>query len=214
MLQYQIIPVTAFAQNCTLLWDEDSREAVFIDAGGEPERLAAVLAERGLMLVGLWNTHGHLDHIGAVGTLAQRYGVPVTGPHQEDAFWVDSLQMVCRNYGFPVPDPVRVDRWLQHGDTLQLGQYRFEVRHAPGHTPGHVVFYCADLQLLWTGDVLFKGSIGRTDFPKGDFATLMQSIREQLFSLPDETRFICGHGEMSTIGFEKRHNPFVSGRAG
>lgn len=214
MLQCRIVPVTAFAQNCSIIWDDQSLEAVLIDAGGEPDKLRAVIDRLGVKVVALWNTHGHLDHIGAVGALAAHYDVPVIGPHREDEFWVESLQHVCRNYGFPIPAPVTVTQWLAGGEVLQLGDYRFEVRHTPGHTPGHVVFYCAQIGVLWTGDVLFKGSIGRTDFPRGDFATLKQSIEQQLFSLPDETQFISGHGETSTIGYEKQYNPFVSGRAG
>ena len=214
MLHCQVIPVTVFAQNCTLLWDDETREAIFIDAGGDSKKLQGVLDEMQLKLVALWNTHGHLDHIGAVGALAAHYQVPVIGPHLEDQFWIEGLQEACRSYGFPIAEPVEVTQWLKGGERLVFGNYEFEVRHTPGHTPGHVIFYCQHLNMLWTGDVLFKGSIGRTDFPRGDFQTLMQSIREQLFSLPDDTQFICGHGPTSTIGHEKKYNPFVSGRAG
>ncbi len=214
MLRCQIVPVTAFAQNCSIIWDDESMQAVLIDAGGEPEKLQQVIEQLGVKVVALWNTHGHLDHIGAVGTLAKVYDVPVIGPQKEDQFWIDGLQEVCRNYGFPIPEPVTVTQWLEGGEVLKLGQYEFEVRYTPGHTPGHVVFYCAAMNILWTGDVLFKGSIGRTDFPRGDFATLIESIQSQLFTLPDETQFISGHGEVSTIGFEKQHNPFVAGKAG
>ncbi len=214
MLRCQIVPVTAFAQNCSIVWDDESMDAVLIDAGGEPDKLQAVVKELGLTVKALWNTHGHLDHIGAVGTLAKVYAVPVIGPQKEDQFWIDSLQDVCRNYGFPIPEPVTVDQWLDGGEVLKLGNYKFEVRYTPGHTPGHVVFYCQQMNILWTGDVLFKGSIGRTDFPRGDFNTLINSIKTQLFTLPDDTQFISGHGELSTIGFEKKYNPFVAGKAG
>lgn len=214
MLRCQIVPVTAFAQNCSIVWDDSSMEAVLIDAGGEPEKLQQVIEALGVKVKALWNTHGHLDHIGAVGTLAKHYQVPVIGPHQADQFWIDSLQEVCRNYGFPIPEPVVVTQWLVGGETLQLGEYHFEVRFAPGHTPGHVMFYCAKMHIVWTGDVLFKGSIGRTDFPRGNFNDLLQSIQSQLFSLPDHTHFISGHGDSSTIGHEKQHNPFVCGLAG
>jgi hydroxyacylglutathione hydrolase len=214
MLHYQIIPVTAFAQNCTLLWDDVSNDAVLIDAGGEAEKLKQLIAQKQLNIVALWLTHGHLDHVGAVGELAQLYQVPVIGPHKEDDFWLEGLQVQSKMFGFPVPKPVEVTQWLEGNETLQLGQYCFEVRFAPGHTPGHVVIYSKDLGLVWTGDVLFAGSIGRTDFPKGNHQQLLDSIQRELFSLPDDTKFIAGHGPMSTIGQEKRSNPFVAGRAG
>ncbi|MFU8926480.1 MBL fold metallo-hydrolase [Acinetobacter puyangensis] len=214
MLRCQIVPVTAFAQNCSIVWDDDSMDAVLIDAGGEPEKLQQAVRDLGVNVKALWITHGHLDHIGAVGTLAKAYAVPVIGPQKEDQFWVDSLQDVCRNYGFPVPEPVHIDQWLEGGEILKLGNYEFEVRYTPGHTPGHVVFYCKQMNILWTGDVLFKGSIGRTDFPRGDFDTLIDSIKTQLFTLPDDTQFISGHGAISSIGQEKQFNPFVSGKAG
>lgn len=214
MLRCQIVPVTAFAQNCSIVWDDDSMDAVLIDAGGEPEKLQQAVRDLGVNVKALWITHGHLDHIGAVGTLAKAYAVPVIGPQKEDQFWVDSLQEVCRNYGFPVPEPVHIDQWLEGGEILKLGNYEFEVRYTPGHTPGHVVFYCKQMNILWTGDVLFKGSIGRTDFPRGDFDTLIDSIKTQLFTLPDDTQFISGHRAISSIGQEKQFNPFVSGKAG
>ncbi len=214
MLQYQIIPVTPFAQNCTLLWDDDTREAVLIDAGGEVERLKRALQEKNLKLVALWLTHGHLDHVGGVGRLAREHGVPVIGPHPADQFWLDGIEMQAQMFRFAPPEPVQVTRWLDQGDTLTLGAHTFAVRHAPGHTPGSVVIYSAELGLVWTGDVLFVGSIGRTDFPQGDHAQLLASIRGALWSLPDETRFISGHGPMGTIGQEKRTNPFLAGRAG
>ncbi|MEC7120419.1 MAG: MBL fold metallo-hydrolase [Pseudomonadota bacterium] len=214
MLHYEIYPVTNFAQNCTLLWDDESQQAVLIDAGGQPERLKQVIADKGLTLVALWLTHGHLDHVGAVGQLARECQVPVIGPHEADAFWLNMLPQQAQMFGFAQPEPIQVTQWLTGGDQLHLGRYQFEVRFAPGHTPGHVMIYSADLGLIWTGDVLFAGSVGRTDFPMGDHAQLMASIQRELFSLPDDTRFISGHGAMSTIGHEKRTNPFVAGRAG
>ncbi|KAA8733226.1 MBL fold metallo-hydrolase [Acinetobacter qingfengensis] len=211
MLHCQIVAVTAFSQNCSILWDDETMQAVLIDAGGEAERLQQMITDLGVTVIALWNTHGHLDHIGAVGALAKTYNVPVIGPNQQDSFWIDMLQDVSRQYGFPIPEPVQVDQWLAGGEILSLGKYRFEVRFTPGHTPGHVVFYCAELNMLWTGDVLFKGSIGRTDFPKGDFDTLIHSIQTQLLTLPDETQFISGHGATSSIGLEKQFNPFLKG---
>lgn len=214
MLQVKIVPVTAFAQNCSIVWDSESKEAVLIDAGGEPERLQKEVQELGLIVKALWLTHGHLDHAGAVGALTKLWNVPVIGPHKEDAFWLDMIQEVSARYGFPIPEPVVVSQWLEGGEVLELGNEKFEVRFAPGHTPGHVIFYNENNGVLWTGDVLFKESIGRTDFPRGNHQQLIDSIHRECFSLPDETQFISGHGPISTIGHEKKYNPFVAGKAG
>lgn len=214
MLQVKIVPVTAFAQNCSIVWDSESKEAVLIDAGGEPERLQKEVQELGLIVKALWLTHGHLDHAGAVGALTKLWNVPVIGPHKEDAFWLDMIQEVSARYGFPIPEPVVGNQWLEGGEVLELGNEKFEVRFAPGHTPGHVIFYNENNGVLWTGDVLFKESIGRTDFPRGNHQQLIDSIHRECFSLPDETQFISGHGPISTIGHEKKYNPFVAGKAG
>ena len=170
MLQVKIVPVTAFAQNCSILWDAESKEAVLIDAGGEAEKLIQEVEKLGLSVKALWLTHGHLDHAGAVGALAKAWQVPVIGPHREDQFWLDMIQEVSARYGFPIPEKVNVDQWLEGGEVLTLGDESFEVRFAPGHTPGHVMFYNKNNDLLWTGDVLFAGSIGRTDFPAASLA--------------------------------------------
>ena len=214
MLQVKIVPDTAFAQNCSLVWDSETKEAVLIDAGGDAAVLKKEVEALGLKVKALWLTHGHLDHAGAVGELAKEWSVPVIGPHKEDQFWLDMIQEVSARYGFPIPQPVKVDQWLEGGEVLKLGEDEFEVRFAPGHTPGHVVFYNKNHGLLWTGDVLFKGSIGRTDFPRGNHDQLIESIKRECFSLPDDTQFISGHGPMSTIGYEKQFNPFVAGKAG
>ncbi|MHA3083963.1 MBL fold metallo-hydrolase [Acinetobacter sp. ANC 5383] len=214
MLQVKIVPVTAFAQNCSIVWDDDSKQAVLIDAGGDAQKLQQEVEALGLTVQALWVTHGHLDHVGAVGELARVWQVPVIGPQQEDQFWLDALQDVSVRYGFPIPEPVHVTQWLEGGETLSLGKHQFEVRYAPGHTPGHVMFYSAEYGLLWTGDVLFKGSIGRTDFPRGNHQQLLGSIQRECFSLPDDTQFISGHGPISTIGYEKQFNPFVASKAG
>ena len=214
MLQVKIVPVTAFAQNCSIVWDDDSKQAVLIDAGGDAQKLQQEVEALGLTVQALWVTHGHLDHVGAVGELARVWQVPVIGPQKEDQFWLDALQDVSARYGFPIPEPVEVTQWLEGGETLTLGEHQFEVRYAPGHTPGHVMFYSAEYGLLWTGDVLFKGSIGRTDFPRGNHQQLLDSIQRECFSLPDDTQFISGHGPISTIGHEKQFNPFVASKAG
>lgn len=214
MLQVKIVPVTAFAQNCSIVWDSESKEAVLIDAGGEPEKLQKEVQELGLIVKALWLTHGHLDHAGAVGALTKLWNIPVIGPHKEDAFWLDMIQEVSARYGFPIPEPVVGNQWLEGGEVLELGNEKFEVRFAPGHTPGHVIFYNENNGVLWTGDVLFKESIGRTDFPRGNHQQLIDSIHRECFSLPDETQFISGHGPISTIGHEKKYNPFIAGKAG
>ncbi|HQZ59543.1 MAG TPA: MBL fold metallo-hydrolase [Acinetobacter sp.] len=214
MLQVKIVPVTAFQQNCSILWDSDTKEAVLIDAGGDAAILKKEVEDLGLKVKALWLTHGHLDHAGAVGELAETWKIPVIGPHKEDQFWLDMIQDVSARYGFPIPQPINVDQWLEGGEVLKLGDDEFEVRFAPGHTPGHVMFYNAKHGVLWTGDVLFKGSIGRTDFPKGNHQQLLDSIQRECFSLPDATQFISGHGPISTIGYEKKFNPFVASKAG
>ena len=214
MLQVKIVPVTAFQQNCSILWDSDTKEAVLIDAGGDAAILKKEVEDLGLKVKALWLTHGHLDHAGAVGELAETWKIPVIGPHKEDQFWLDMIQDVSARYGFPIPQPINVDQWLEGGEVLKLGDDEFEVRFAPGHTPGHVMFYNAKHGVLWTGDVLFKGSIGRTDFPKGNHQQLLDSIQRECFSLPDETQLISGHGPMRTIGDEKKVKPFVASKAG
>lgn len=213
-MQYQIIPVTQFQQNCSLIWCEATLRAAVVDPGGEVEKIQAVIAEKGVTVEKILLTHAHIDHAGAVGPLSRALGIPIEGPHKEDKFWIDSLPMQSQMFGFPEAESFDPARWLEQGDTVTVGNEILEVRHCPGHTPGHVVFYHRPSELVIVGDVLFQGSIGRTDFPKGDHATLVASIRRELFSLPEQVQFIPGHGEMSTIGHEQKTNPFVSGRNG
>ncbi len=209
-LQFEILPVTPFLQNCTLLWDEASKQAVLTDVGGETDRLLAEVAARGLDLQAVWLTHGHVDHAAGVVALKQQCAVPVLGPHHEDAFWLEQLPSIAQAYRFPPAAAFVPDRWLAEGEALRVGDYTFEVLHIPGHTPGHVVFYCAAAKLLVAGDVLFLESIGRTDFPRGNHADLLHNIHRKILTLPEDTRVITGHGVMTTIGHEKRHNPFLS----
>ena len=209
MLRYQIIPVTHFEQNCSLVWCDQTQEAALIDPGGDIPKLQAAIAALGLTLKAIWITHGHLDHAGAAAPLAAHYGVPIIGPHQADQFWIDGMPMQAQMFGFPAAQSFTPTRWLQDGDTVQIGQCSLLVRHTPGHTPGHVVFYCAEVKLLIAGDVLFYESIGRTDFPRGNHADLISNITGKLLVLPEDTRVIPGHGRMTTIGHEKRHNPFL-----
>lgn len=211
MLRYHTIPVTPFQQNCSLVWCDQTNEAALIDPGGEVERLKAAVDERGLKLVALWLTHAHIDHAGGTGTLARELGLPIIGPHPGDQFWIDGLPQQSRMFGFPPAEAFAPTRWLADGDTVQLGQSTLAVRHCPGHTPGHVVFHSAEAQRCFVGDVLFAGSIGRTDFPGSDHATLIASITDRLWPMGDETVFIPGHGPESSFGQERHTNPFVQG---
>ncbi|WP_432697173.1 MBL fold metallo-hydrolase [Marinobacterium sp. YM272] len=213
-MKFRIIPVTPFQQNCTLIWCEQTLEAAVIDPGGDIERIQAVIEEEGVKLTQVLLTHGHLDHVGGTAPLAREAGVPILGPHKEDAFWIDGLDQQSAMFGFGKVEGFTPDRWLDEGDTLTVGKEQLEVLFCPGHTPGHLVFFHRNSQLAQVGDVLFQGSIGRTDFPRGDHATLIRSIREKLFPLGDEVRFIPGHGPMSTFGEERRTNPFVADHRG
>ena len=209
MLKHLVIPVTAFEQNCTLLWCEESKQAAVVDPGGEIARIRQAVGDRGLSLERILVTHGHIDHAGGVADLAAACGVPVEGPHREDDFWIAGIEQQSRMFGLPGARSFTPDRWLEHGDEVRIGQEVLEVLHTPGHTPGHVVFFHRASGLALVGDVLFRGSIGRTDFPKGDHATLIASICERLWPLGDEVRFIPGHGPTSTFGYERHSNPFV-----
>ncbi|GAA5524243.1 hydroxyacylglutathione hydrolase GloC [Microbulbifer aestuariivivens] len=209
-LQFHTVPVTPFQQNCTLLWCDLSQRAAVVDPGGDLERILAAVAERGLKLEKILLTHGHLDHVGGTAALMAQQQLPVEGPHREDAFWIEQLPMQAQTFGFPAVETFTPDRWLQQGDTVTVGEEVLEVHHCPGHTPGHVIFFHGPSKLALVGDVLFAGSIGRTDFPKGDYDTLIRSITEKLWPLGDDVRFIPGHGPMSTFGQERQSNPFVA----
>lgn len=208
-LNVQILPVTPFQQNAALLWDDVSKEAVLTDVGGEAERLLEAVETHQLNLKAIWLTHGHLDHASGVEELTTLHPVPVLGPHQADNYWLQALPEVTASYGFPISQPFIPTRWLNEGEALKVGEHTFIVFHIPGHTPGHVVFYSQANKLLIAGDVLFRESIGRTDFPGGNHSDLIRGIQEKLLSLPDDTRVLPGHGPMTTIGHEKQHNPFL-----
>ena len=210
-LQYKLVPVTAFEQNCSILWCDETKEAVVVDPGGDIPKILAALQEADLTLTKIILTHAHIDHAGATAELSETYQLPIEGPHVEDKFWIDLLPQQSQMFGFPAVKTFTPTRWLDQNDSITVGNETLSVFHCPGHTPGHVVFYHEASKLAVVGDVLFQGSIGRTDFPKGDFDTLANSIRTQLWSLPDEVKFIPGHGPMSTIGHERATNPFVGG---
>ena len=207
-LKYQIIPVTPFEQNCSLLWCDETLSAAVVDPGGDIARILSAVKSKGLVLERILVTHGHIDHAGAVAELAEQLSLPIEGPQREDQFWIDNLSQQSRMFGFPEARPFTPDRWLEQGDRVHFGQVEMIVSHCPGHTPGHVIFFNERGRLAIVGDVLFKGSVGRTDFPKGDFDTLISSIRNRLWPLGDDVAFISGHGPMSTLGAERRSNPF------
>ena len=207
-----IVPVTAFEQNCSVLWCEKTKRAAVVDPGGDLERIDEVLKSEGLTLEKILLTHAHIDHAGATAELARRKQVPIEGPHADDQFWIDGLPEAGARYGFQYAEIFTPTRWLKQGDTVMVGDESLHVRHCPGHTPGHVVFIHELQRFALVGDVLFQGSIGRTDFPRGNHADLIRSIRENLFPLGDDIQFVPGHGPLSTFGAERAHNPFVADR--
>ncbi len=208
-LQYKIVPVTPFEQNCSILWCDETQHATVIDPGGDLHKIEAAIASLNLDLKAIWLTHCHIDHVGGTGELAEKHSLPIIGPQKEEQFWIDMLPQQSAMFGFPPAKMFSPDQWLENGDTVSIGNQTLSVLYCPGHTPGHVVFHSTESKLLVVGDVLFNGGIGRTDFPKGDHDTLINAIKDQLFTLPDDTQFIPGHGPMSTIGHEKKTNPFV-----
>ncbi len=209
-LQYQSVPVTPFQQNCSIVWCDETMKGVIIDPGGEVENLRTIVQELGVKLEKIVLTHGHLDHVGGTSQLRQQCQLPVIGPHQADAFWLQGLMNQSQMFGFPPVEPFEPTQWLNDGDVIQFGQQSLQVLHTPGHTPGHVVLYSESAQLAFVGDVLFNGAIGRTDFPQGDYATLINSIKTKLWPLGNEVRFVPGHGPESTFGQERKSNPFVA----
>ena len=213
MLKVMIAPVTPFQQNCSLVWCQDTMEGTAVDPGGDFDMLRQAIDEQGIKITKVLLTHGHVDHASAAGTMAEHYGVKIEGPHRDDQFLIEGLPESGRKYNFPVYKPFLPDRWLEHGETVSLGKETFEVVHCPGHTPGHVVFLHEPTRVAFVGDVLFAGSIGRTDFPRGNHADLIASIRGKLFPRGDDFRFVPGHGPTSSFGAERRSNPFVGDRA-
>ena len=207
-LKAVIIPVTPLQQNCTLFWCTGTNKAAFVDPGGDIARLKQVAGEQGVELEKILLTHGHIDHCGESGILAKELGLPIEGPHEADRFWISKLDDDGRNYGIngQVFEP---DRWLQDGDSVTVGNLTLDVYHCPGHTPGHVVFHHAPSKLAIVGDVLFQGSIGRTDFPMGNHQQLIDAITGKLWPLGGDTAFVPGHGPMSNFATERRTNPFV-----
>jgi glyoxylase-like metal-dependent hydrolase (beta-lactamase superfamily II) len=205
-----IVPVTPFRQNCSVIWCEETRRGAVVDPGGDLDQVMAVVLEHEVKLEKILLTHGHMDHAAGTADLAREFSLPIEGPHEADKFWIDGIPQSAARYGFPPASAFTPDRWLQHGDTVRVGAMTLDVLHCPGHTPGHVVFLHAPSRLALVGDVLFRGSIGRTDLPQGNYESLIKAIRERLFPLGDDITFVPGHGDTSTFGWERRTNPYVS----
>lgn len=211
-LRAAIIPVTPLQQNCCLIWCTKTMRGAFTDPGGDLPRLREAVRQTGVTVEKILLTHGHIDHCGSAGIFAEELGVPIEGPHEDDRFWISRLEEDGARYGV-AGKPFEPSRWLQDGDTVTVGELVLDVRHCPGHTPGHVVFHHPESKLAIVGDVLFQGSIGRTDFPRGNHQQLLDSITQRLWPMGDDTAFVPGHGPMSTFAHERASNPFVGDRA-
>ena len=210
-LRAAILPVTPLQQNCSLIWCTKTMRGAFVDPGGDLPKLREAVARAGVTIEKIIVTHGHIDHCGSAGIFAQELGVPIEGPHEDDRFWIARLEEDGRNYGV-TGKPFEPNRWLVDGDTVTLGDLTLDVRHCPGHTPGHIVLHHPESKLAIVGDVIFAGSIGRTDFPRGNHQQLLDAIVQRLWPMGDDTSFIPGHGPMSTFGQERLTNPFVGDR--
>ena len=208
-----VTPVTPLQQNCTTVWCTKTMKAAVIDPGGSVDVVLGEIARRGLALDQIWITHGHLDHAGGAAEMKEKSGAAITGPHPEDQFWIDGIPQQGQMYGLPEARSFTPDRWLADSDTVSLGETSWEVHHTPGHTPGHVIFFNRAARFAQVGDVLFKGSVGRTDFPRSDPQALIDSVVTKLWPLGDDVTFVPGHGPISTLGEERRTNPFVSDAA-
>jgi glyoxylase-like metal-dependent hydrolase (beta-lactamase superfamily II) len=204
-----IVPVTPFEQNCTILWDEATKQAVVFDPGGEPEKILAAIGKNGVNVEKIWLTHGHIDHVGGAAELKAKLGVPIEGPHRNDLFLLENVVESARMFGIANAANVTPDRWLYEGDKVHVGELTFDILHCPGHSPGSVAFINTDHHLAIVGDVLFAGSIGRTDLPGGSQQQLLKSIRDKLLPLDDNVTVLNGHGPVTTIGRERVTNPFL-----
>jgi len=206
-----IVPVTPFEQNCTILWDAETKQAVVFDPGGDVPRILAAIEKTAVKVEKIWLTHGHIDHVGGAAELRDALKVPIEGPHLADKFLLDNVVTSGAQFGMSGVRNFTPDRWLEEGERLQIGALTFDILHCPGHSPGSVVYFNKELRFAHVGDVLFAGSVGRTDLPGGSHPTLIKSIREKLLPLGDDVGFICGHGPGSSIGQERMTNPFITG---
>jgi glyoxylase-like metal-dependent hydrolase (beta-lactamase superfamily II) len=212
-MKFQIIPVTPFQVNCTVMWDEKTNKAAVVDPGGDLPRITGLLEKNGLTLEKVFVTHGHLDHCGAAKKLATQFGVPIEGPNQKDEYLLEAMATTQpRMWGLPAGEPFTPDRWLNQGDTVTVGEETLSVYECPGHTPGHIAFFHSPTKVAITGDVLFAGSVGRTDLPKGSFKDLENSVRTNLYTMGDDVQFIPGHGPTSSIGHEKKTNQYIKAK--
>lgn len=208
-MQVTVIPVTAFQQNCSIVWNKETQKGVVVDPGGDVDQILDAVQQLGVTIERILLTHGHIDHVGGAADLAEALKVSVIGPHEDDRMLIERVEDQARQFGLESVRAVEPDQWLKDGDTVQIADLSFDVLHCPGHAPGHVVFFNKALKLLICGDVLFAGSIGRTDLPGGDHATLIKTIKEKVLPLGDDITFLPGHGQASTLGHERRHNPFL-----
>ncbi|ANK82737.1 MAG: hypothetical protein TEF_19510 [Rhizobiales bacterium NRL2] len=209
-MKVAIVPVTPFRQNACVIWDPETMVGALTDPGGDAEHLLEVAKENGVRLEKILVTHGHLDHAGAVAELAEKLELPIEGPQKEETFWIDRLDEQAQRFGFGHARSFTPDRWLEDGDEVTVGTMTLQVRHCPGHTPGHVIFFHEPSKIAIVGDVLFRGSVGRTDFPRGNHQQLITSIREKLWPLGDDVTFVPGHGDTSTFGNERMTNPYCA----
>lgn len=209
-LQINVIPVTPLQQNASIIWSTETKEGVIVDPGGDFERLKERIDELEIKVTAIWLTHGHIDHVGAATACKEEFGCEIVGPHKDDKFLLDEAERQAEKYDIAGARNVEPDRWLEEGDSVELAGLKFDILHCPGHSPGSVVFVQPEMQFALVGDVLFNGSIGRTDLPGGSFEQLIESIKTKLWALSPEIQFLPGHGPGSTFQQERADNPFVS----